>query len=92
MARQVKLELAPSSATSLTSSKAEKSAAKTRGSGSPFKCMGLGITRQINSEKHEELTVARHQIEELEALAASRQKERAEDGGGQQLHPNKRSG
>ncbi|MQL99201.1 hypothetical protein Taro_031920 [Colocasia esculenta] len=71
MAQQVKTESSTHPAT-LTSSKHEKTAAKSRGSGSPFKCIGLGLTQQINSEKDEEL---RARIQELEALAVSRQKE-----------------
>ncbi|PON49199.1 Kinesin-like protein [Parasponia andersonii] len=61
----------------LTSSpkKSEKLAARPRGSGSPFKCIGLGLAQQIKSERDEELTAARLRIEELESLAVSRQKE-----------------
>ncbi|XP_024021248.1 kinesin-like protein KIN-12D isoform X2 [Morus notabilis] len=55
--------------------KAEKYGAKARGSGSPFKCIGLGLAQQIKSERDEELTAARMRIEELESLAVSRQKE-----------------
>lgn len=55
--------------------KAEKYGAKARGSGSPFKCIGLGLAQQIKSERDEELTAARTRIEELESLAVSRQKE-----------------
>ncbi|KAF5198808.1 Kinesin-like protein kin-12f, partial [Thalictrum thalictroides] len=75
MADQVKPDPSPSYMTNSSTTKAEKNAAKPRGSGSPFKCIGLGMTQQINSEKDEELTSARRRIEELEALAASRQKE-----------------
>jgi len=75
MAQQVKADTIPSNATSLISTKSGKSAAKSKASGSPFKCIGLGLVQQINSEKNEELAAARLQIEELEALAASRQKE-----------------
>ena len=75
MAQQVKADTLSSNTTSLISTKSEKSVAKSRGSGSPFKCIGLGLAQQINSEKNEELAAARQQIEELEALAASRQEE-----------------
>ncbi|XP_019702656.1 kinesin-like protein KIN-12F isoform X1 [Elaeis guineensis] len=75
MAQQVKTDPASFNATSLTSAKSEKSAPKSRGSGSPFKCIGLGLVQQMNLEKDEDLIAARHQIGELEALAASRQKE-----------------
>lgn len=55
--------------------KLEKIPSKPRGSGSPFKCIGLGLAQQIKSERDEELTVARQRIEELEVLAVTRQKE-----------------
>ncbi|KAL0356785.1 UNVERIFIED_CONTAM: Kinesin-like protein KIN-12F [Sesamum calycinum] len=72
MVELVKLE-AP--ATSSSSNKLERNASKPRGSGSPFKCIGLGLVQQIKSERDEELTAGRQRIEELEALASSRQKE-----------------
>lgn len=75
MAQQVKTDPASFSATSSTSAKSEKGAPKSRGSGSPFKCIGLGLVQQMNLEKDEDLIAARHRIGELEALAASRQKE-----------------
>ncbi|XP_057787421.1 kinesin-like protein KIN-12D [Salvia miltiorrhiza] len=72
MVEQVKSEVpAPNSANS-SSNKMERNPSKSRGSGSPFKCIGLGLVQQIKSEKDEE---GRQRIEELEALAASRQKE-----------------
>ncbi|XP_021738486.1 kinesin-like protein KIN-12F [Chenopodium quinoa] len=46
---------------------------KPKGSGSPFKCIGLGY--QLRSEKDEDFSAERQRIEELEALALSRQKE-----------------
>ncbi|KAL9238163.1 hypothetical protein vseg_012628 [Gypsophila vaccaria] len=55
--------------------KASSSPFKGRGSGSPFKCIGLGLAHQLKSEKDEENNADRLRIEELEALAASRQKE-----------------
>lgn len=75
MAQQVKPEPVSSNAVNATATKLDKNPSKSRGSGSPFKCIGLGLTHQINSEKDEELTAGRHRIEELEAVAASRQKE-----------------
>lgn len=75
MAEQVKPDPVPSHITNPSSTKVEKNALKPRGSGSPFKCIGLGLSQQINSEKDEELAARRLRIEELEALAASRQKE-----------------
>jgi len=47
---------------------------RTRGSSSPFKCIS-NLVQQMNQEKDQELSVARLRMEELEALAASRQKE-----------------
>ncbi|KAJ0980308.1 hypothetical protein J5N97_008563 [Dioscorea zingiberensis] len=75
MAHEVRAEATSSNSTSTASNKSEKTAAKSRGSGSPFKCIGLGLTQQINSEKDEELAASRRQIEELEALVAGKQKE-----------------
>ncbi|PKU76572.1 hypothetical protein MA16_Dca001176 [Dendrobium catenatum] len=75
MAFHVKSELVNPNTASLTSTKPEKGSGKSRGSGSPFKCIGLGLAQQINNEKDEELIVARSKIEELEALAANRQKQ-----------------
>ncbi|CAJ1939382.1 unnamed protein product, partial [Sphenostylis stenocarpa] len=57
------------------SNKSEKYATKSRGSSSPFKCIGLGLAQQVKYEKVEELSAARLRIEELEAQAAFRQKE-----------------
>ncbi|XP_020525578.1 kinesin-like protein KIN-12F isoform X2 [Amborella trichopoda] len=75
MAQQVKPETSTSQVMPAMSARTERSASKSRGSGSPFKCIGLGLSHQINSEKDEELSAGRQRIEELEALAASRQKE-----------------
>ncbi|KAF9608705.1 hypothetical protein IFM89_010837 [Coptis chinensis] len=67
MAEQVKPDHMASHIANAASTKQDKNATKTRGSGSPFKCIGLGLTQQINSEKNEELTARRLRIEELEA-------------------------
>lgn len=75
MVEQVKPEGHFSHSTSSSSNKSEKNAAKSRGSSSPFKCIGLGLAQQIKSEKNEDLAAARLQIEELESLAVNRQKE-----------------
>ncbi|GFQ03855.1 phragmoplast orienting kinesin 2 [Phtheirospermum japonicum] len=72
MVEQLKSEVSTTHCTS-SPKRLEKSSSKPRGSGSPFKCIGLGL--QIKSEKDEELTAGRQRIEELEALATSRQKE-----------------
>ncbi|KAL9327432.1 hypothetical protein ACSQ67_008077 [Phaseolus vulgaris] len=80
MAEQVKpegLSINCSSANSYNalSNKSEKNATKSRGSSSPFKCIGLGLAQQVKYEKVEELSAARLRIEELEAQAACRQRE-----------------
>ena len=75
MAEQVKPEGYFTHAQSHSANKLEKNVTKPRGSGSPFKCIGLGLAQQIKSEKDEDLTAARLRIEELESLAANRQKE-----------------
>ncbi|TKY59130.1 Phragmoplast orienting kinesin 2 [Spatholobus suberectus] len=75
MAEQVKPEGLSTHSISALSNKSEKNATKSRGSGSPFKCIGLGLTQQIKYEKVEELAAARLRIEELESQAACRQKE-----------------
>ncbi|KZV33656.1 phragmoplast orienting kinesin-1 [Dorcoceras hygrometricum] len=53
---------------------ADKISTKTRGSSSPFRCIA-SLVQHVNQEKDRELSNARLQIEELEALAASRHKE-----------------
>ncbi|KAL4581238.1 hypothetical protein LXL04_017448 [Taraxacum kok-saghyz] len=75
MADQVKPDVSVIHITSSPSKKLEKNGSRTRGSGSPFKCIGLGLGQQIKSERDEELSNSRKRIEELESLAASRQKE-----------------
>lgn len=72
MAEQVKPEIHASQA---IDSSLSKGSAKPRGSGSPFRCIGLGIAQQMRSEKDEELAAARLRIEELETVVATRQKE-----------------
>ncbi|KAK1394511.1 hypothetical protein POM88_013567 [Heracleum sosnowskyi] len=84
MAEQVKSEgfsstnsisSAPPS-TNSSSNKLERTGSRPRGSGSPFKCIGLGFVHQMKSERDDdEFAAGRLRIEELEALAASRQKE-----------------
>ncbi|KAG6428260.1 hypothetical protein SASPL_112511 [Salvia splendens] len=56
------------------SERADKIAARTRGSSSPFRCIST-LVQQMNQEKDQELSSANLRIEELEALAASRYKE-----------------
>jgi kinesin family protein 15 len=54
--------------------KFEKPSGRTRGSGSPFRCIS-SIVQQMNSEKDQEISVARQRIEELEGLVCNKQKE-----------------
>ncbi|KAI3702462.1 hypothetical protein L6452_28200 [Arctium lappa] len=75
MADQVKPDASAPHISNSPSKKLERNGSRTRGSGSPFKCIGIGLAQQMKSEKDEELAAAKHRIEELEALAASRQKE-----------------
>ena len=75
MADQVKSDGSAQHISNSPSKKLEKNASRTRGSGSPFKCMGMGLVQQMKSERDSELASARQRIEELESLAATRQKE-----------------
>ncbi|KAM3695150.1 hypothetical protein ACJW31_07G109700 [Castanea mollissima] len=75
MAEQVRPEGHSTQVMNSSSIKSEKYATKSRGSGSPFKCIGLGLAQQVKSERDEELSAAKLHIEELEYLAVSRQKE-----------------
>ncbi|KAF8085043.1 hypothetical protein N665_0685s0035 [Sinapis alba] len=72
MAEQVKPEIHVSQA---VDSSLSKGSGKPRGSGSPFRCIGLGLAQQMRSEKDEELAGARLRIEELETVVATKQKE-----------------
>lgn len=75
MAEQVRAEAASNQALNSIPHKLEKNSSKPRGSGSPFKCIGLGLAQQVKSEKDEELILARLRIDELESVVASKQKE-----------------
>ncbi|EPS64519.1 hypothetical protein M569_10262 [Genlisea aurea] len=75
MVEQLKSEVPTNIQSTSSSSNKLGSASKPKGSGSPFKCMGLGLVQQLKSEKDEELSAGRQRIDELETLAASRQKE-----------------
>ncbi|GAB4859030.1 hypothetical protein Ancab_010498 [Ancistrocladus abbreviatus] len=57
-----------------TLEKSERSSSRMRGSSSPFRCIS-NLVQQMNVEKEQELSLARLRIEELEALAASKQKQ-----------------
>lgn len=74
MVREVKSDELTLTSTALASDKTEKSSMRPRGSGSPFRCIS-SLVQQMNVEKDQELSLARLRIDELEALAASRQKE-----------------
>ncbi|KAK9289237.1 hypothetical protein L1049_017711 [Liquidambar formosana] len=74
MVREVKTDSLNSTSTAPTLDRAEKSSTRTRGSSSPFRCIA-SLVQQMNLEKDQELSMARLRIEELESLAASRQKE-----------------
>ncbi|KAL6841909.1 hypothetical protein ACP4OV_028421 [Aristida adscensionis] len=54
--------------------KTERPSGRVRGSGSPFRCIS-SIIQQMNSEKDQEISVARQRIEELEGFVSSKQKE-----------------
>ncbi|KAL0707268.1 hypothetical protein Bca4012_073694 [Brassica carinata] len=72
MAEQVKPEIHVSQA---VDSSLSKGSGKPRGSGSPFRCIGLGLAQQMRSEKDEELAAARQRVEDLETVVATKQKE-----------------
>ncbi|OMO58550.1 hypothetical protein COLO4_34541 [Corchorus olitorius] len=74
MVREVKTDLSNSTATASVSEKTEKTSIRSRGSSSPFRCIA-SLVQQMNSEKDQEMSIARHRIEELEAVSVSRQKE-----------------
>ncbi|KAH7520915.1 hypothetical protein FEM48_Zijuj08G0196300 [Ziziphus jujuba var. spinosa] len=74
MVREVQIDSTNPTSTASTSYQTEKGSVRTRGSSSPFRCIA-GLVQQMNLEKDQELSAARHQIEELEALATSRQRE-----------------
>ncbi|KAI4335052.1 hypothetical protein L6164_013735 [Bauhinia variegata] len=74
MFREVKTEMSNSKSTAPTLEKIEKISMRTRGSSSPFRCFA-NLVQQMNQEKEQELSVTKLRVEELEAVAASRQKE-----------------
>ncbi|XVF62368.1 hypothetical protein PTKIN_Ptkin09bG0002100 [Pterospermum kingtungense] len=79
---EVKTDLPTSYSTASIADKTEKSSTRSRGSSSPFRrgssspfrCIS-SLVQQMNSEKDQELSMARLRIEELESVSASRQKE-----------------
>ncbi|XP_052205946.1 kinesin-like protein KIN-12C [Diospyros lotus] len=74
MVREVKSNSSTLTSATLTLDKSEKISMRPRGSSSPFRCIA-SLVQQMNVEKDQELAMARLCIEELEELAASRQKE-----------------
>lgn len=76
MFREVKTDLSIPASVASTLEKTEKPSTRNRGSrpSSPFRCIS-NIVQQMNTEKDHELSIAKLRIEELEELAASRQKE-----------------
>jgi kinesin family protein 15 len=62
------------SSSDIVHAKTEKPSGRARGSGSPFRCIS-SIIQQMNSEKDQEISVARQRIEELEGLVIGKQKE-----------------
>lgn len=70
----MKTNLSDPTSTAPAADKTERTSTRTRGSSSPFRCIA-SLVQQMNVEKDQELSVARHRIEELEALAASRHRE-----------------
>ncbi|GMJ08360.1 hypothetical protein HRI_004505200 [Hibiscus trionum] len=73
MIRELKTDL-PTSTSTVSCDKNEKTSTRSRGSSSPFRCIS-SLVQQMSSEKDQELSNARLRIEELEALSASRLKE-----------------
>ncbi|XP_043725080.1 kinesin-like protein KIN-12E isoform X2 [Telopea speciosissima] len=74
MVREVISDPSTSTSAALTLDKSEKTATRTRGSSSPFRCIA-SLVQQMNSEKDQELSMAKLRIEDLEALTAKRHKE-----------------
>ncbi|XP_071703353.1 kinesin-like protein KIN-12C [Rutidosis leptorrhynchoides] len=74
MVSEMKIESTKSGSEAPISDKTEKSLVRPRGSSSPFRCIG-NLVQQVTTEKDHELALAKLRLEELEALASSRQKE-----------------
>ncbi|KAI3842968.1 hypothetical protein MKX03_020621 [Papaver bracteatum] len=74
MVREVKKDSSASTSVALPSEKTEKSSTRPRGSSSPFRCI-QGLVHHVSIEKDQELSMARLQIEELQALSSKQQKE-----------------
>ncbi|GKV06848.1 hypothetical protein SLEP1_g18674 [Rubroshorea leprosula] len=75
MVREVKTDLVANSVSvAPILEKTKKCSTRTRGSSSPFRCIA-NLVQRMNFETDQELSMAKHRIEELEELVASRQKE-----------------
>lgn len=74
MVSVMKIDSSKSGSEVPSSDKTEKSSVRARGSNSPFRCIG-NLVQQMNTEKDQELSLAKLRLEEQEALASSRQKE-----------------
>lgn len=74
MISEFKADPPPSKTTASVTSRGEKTPLRTRRSGSPFRCIS-NLVQQMSCENDQELSIARTRIQELESLAANRQKE-----------------
>ncbi|KAL5700402.1 hypothetical protein ACHQM5_025847 [Ranunculus cassubicifolius] len=74
MVREVNSDPLASHSVAPTMDKTEKFSMRTRGSSSPFRCIA-SLVQQMKQEKDQEMSAAMLKIQELEALASSRQKE-----------------
>ncbi|MCL7024314.1 hypothetical protein MKW94_025593 [Papaver nudicaule] len=74
MVREVKRDSSASTSAALPSEKTEKSSMRPRRSSSPFRCI-QSLAHHVSVEKDQELSTARLQIEELQALSSKQQKE-----------------
>ncbi|XP_076903266.1 kinesin-like protein KIN-12C isoform X2 [Bidens hawaiensis] len=74
MVRMMQTDSSKSVSEAPLTDKTEKSSVRARGSSSPFRCIG-NLVQQMNTEKDQELSLAKLQLEELETVASNRQKE-----------------
>ncbi|XP_068661791.1 kinesin-like protein KIN-12E isoform X2 [Aristolochia californica] len=74
MVHEVKTDTVTTKTTSSAVNKTDRSSIRTRGSSSPFRCIA-GLVQQMNTEKDQELSIARLRVEELEDLTVSLQRE-----------------
>ncbi|KAK4767541.1 hypothetical protein SAY86_015291 [Trapa natans] len=74
MVHEVKADVSNPTSIGPSVDKNEKCPARTRGSSSPFRCIS-SIVQQMNMEKDQELSAAKHRVLELETVATRQQKE-----------------